>query len=191
MKIAITADVHLSTYKETPERYHALEDIIRQAISEKVDALLICGDLFNENFNNYSDFEDLAKKYPKCNIWILPGNHDANISSRSIAGKNIRLFEAAEILDDTFQLLFLPYVREKTMGEAIAEKVEALTPGNWVLFGHGDYLEGVRTPNPFETGTYMPLTRTDVHPRLFDHSRSSFRECIRRKTKSQRKVCDG
>jgi hypothetical protein len=43
MKIAITADVHLSTYKETPERYHALEDILRQSISENVDALFACG----------------------------------------------------------------------------------------------------------------------------------------------------
>jgi exonuclease SbcD len=48
------------------------------------------------------------------------------------------------------------------MGEVIASQVDSLTPKNWVLCGHGDWLDGVRTPNPLETGTYMPLTRTDL-----------------------------
>lgn len=89
MKIAITADVHLSSYKETPERYHALRDILQQAVSASLDAVLICGDLFHQNFNNYKDFEKLANDFQKMEIWILPGNHDAKVSSRSLTGKNL------------------------------------------------------------------------------------------------------
>jgi DNA repair exonuclease SbcCD nuclease subunit len=95
MKIAITADIHLTSYKETPARYHALKDIFEQAASTSLDAVLISGDLFNKDFNNHSDFEKLAGKFPNLNIWILPGNHDANVSTRTLVGKNLRIFEKA------------------------------------------------------------------------------------------------
>jgi len=162
VKIAITADAHLASYTETPERYHALEDIIHQALAENIDILLICGDLFNANYNNYSDFENLVKNYPKLKIWVIPGNHDANVSSRSLIGQNIKVFENTEIIDDVYQLAVVPYVQGKTMGEMIAENADRLTPKGWVLFSHGDWLEGLRPPNSLETGTYMPLTRTDL-----------------------------
>lgn len=162
MKIAITADVHLISYKETPERYHALKDIFQQAVSSSLDAVLISGDLFNQDFNNYSDFEKLAKEFPKLNIWILPGNHDSGVSSRSLAGKNLRIFEKTEIVEGDIPILLVPYQAGTTMGEVIAGQVQSLTPKNWVLCGHGDWLGGVRTPNALESGTYMPLTRTDL-----------------------------
>jgi exonuclease SbcD len=162
MKIAITADVHLASYKETPERYHALRDIFQQAVSTSLDAVLISGDLFNKDFNNYSDFEKLAREFPKLNIWILPGNHDFGIASRSLVGKNLRLFEKVEIVDADLPFLMIPYRTGTTLGEVIASRVESLTPKHWVLCGHGDWLEGVRKPNQLENGTYMPLTRTDL-----------------------------
>jgi len=162
LKIAITADIHLNSYKETPERYHALKDIFQQAVSTSLDAVLISGDLFNQDFNNYSDFENLAKEFPKLKIWILPGNHDPKISSRSLVGKNLRIFEKAEIVDADIPFLMLPYQAGITMGEVIACHVESLARRSWVLFGHGDWLDGIRKPNPLETGTYMPLTRADL-----------------------------
>ena len=42
MKLAITADVHLRSFEETPERYLALEDIFKQAKAEKAETVLIC-----------------------------------------------------------------------------------------------------------------------------------------------------
>ena len=79
MKIAITADVHLASFSETPERYNALEDMINQVLAENIDKLFICGDLFHQDFNNYTDFEKLAslfyKKvqifYKKVYFWAL------------------------------------------------------------------------------------------------------------------------
>ena len=162
MKIAITADVHLNSYKETPERYHALKDIFQQAVSTSLDVVLISGDLFDQDFNNYSDFEKLTKEFPKLNIWILPGNHDSNISSRSLVGKNLRIFEKVEIVDAGIPFLMIPYQTGTTMGEVIASHVDDLTPKEWILLSHGDWLDGIRKPNPLETGTYMPLTRTDL-----------------------------
>ena len=162
MKIAITADIHLKSYKETPERYNALKDIFQQAVSTSLDTVIISGDLFNEDFNNYSDFEKLAYEFPKLNIWILPGNHDSGVSSRSLVGKNLQIFEKAEIIKDDISFLMVPYQSGTTMGEVIASQMEFLSPKQWVLFGHGDWLDGVRTPNSLEPGIYMSLTRKDL-----------------------------
>ena len=162
MRFAITADVHLKTYQETPERYHALTDIVRQMSFSKIDNLVICGDLFDKDCNNYSDFEKLTSFYKNISFLILPGNHDTNISSKSIVGKNIRIFKQPEIIENTYKLLFVPYTPGKTMGEIIASQVENLSPKNWVLFGHGDWSDGLKMINPTEPGIYMPLTRMDI-----------------------------
>lgn len=162
MKIAITADAHLTTYKETPERYNALKNIFEQAVSTSLDAVLISGDLFNKDFNNYSDFEKLVAEFPQLKIWILPGNHDSEISSRSLVGKNLQIFEKVEIIKENISLLMVPYQPGTTMGDEIARQMELLSPKQWALFGHGDWLEGIRTPNPLEPGIYMPLTSADL-----------------------------
>lgn len=162
MKIAITADVHLASFSETPERYNALEDMINQVLAENIDKLFICGDLFHQDFNNYTDFEKLARKYPQLTFYIIPGNHDSTVSSRSLLGPNLKVFEETEIIEDAYQLVFIPYIPGKTMGEMIAAKAGQLHPKRWILFSHGDWLEGTRAPNPVETGTYMPLTRSDL-----------------------------
>ncbi len=162
MKVAITADAHLTSYEETIERYNALRDIFRQADASNLDAVLICGDLFDKDFYNYSDFEKLTADFPKLNIWILPGNHDLGVSSRSLVGKNLRIFEEPTIMKDDLSFLLVPYQSETTMGEVIASQMKSLMPKQWVLFGHGDWLDGIRTPNPLEPGTYMSLTRKDL-----------------------------
>jgi len=130
LKISITADVHLTSYEETPERYHALEDIIRQSLNENIHTLWIIGDLFHDNFDCYSDFEKLAKKYPDMTFQIIPGNHDTTLSSRSLAGKNIRVFDETSIIADEYHLFILPYRHGKTMGEMIAERKDQLNPKN-------------------------------------------------------------
>jgi DNA repair exonuclease SbcCD nuclease subunit len=162
MKIAITADIHLRKYEETPERYHALDNILQQGVEEEIDTLLICGDLFDKDFNNYKDFEKLAKKYSNIQIFILPGNHDSRISSRSLIGENIKVIEETHIIEEQLQLMFVPYKQGKSMGEMIADKADEIQPHQWILFSHGDWLDGIRTPNPYEKGIYMPVTRTDI-----------------------------
>ena len=47
MKIAVTADLHLKSREECPERWNALENIINQMLAEDIKILIIAGDLFN------------------------------------------------------------------------------------------------------------------------------------------------
>ena len=163
MRLAITADVHLRTFKDTPGRYRALENVFKQALDEKASTVLICGDLFDKDFQNYSDFEKLAGHYPKLEMWILPGNHDSNLSQKNLAGRNIRIFEKPEVIGDGVKFLIIPYLAGKTMGDVIGQFVDDIEAKEWVLCGHGDWLEGRRSPNPYEPGTYMPLTRSDLN----------------------------
>lgn len=162
MKLAITADVHLAAYRDTPERYHALEDIAHQAEVEAVEVLLICGDLFDRDFANYADFEQLCNAFPALQFWVLPGNHDAGLSSRALSGRNIRVFEKPEMVDAGRQMLLIPYEQSCELGEKIAGYAGSLSAGKWVLFSHGDYLQGNSVQHASETGRYMPLARADL-----------------------------
>jgi DNA repair exonuclease SbcCD nuclease subunit len=163
VKLAITADVHLKTEKEVPERYNALRDILRQCAAEGITTLVICGDLFDHDFSNYADFEKLCAAHAGIQFWLLPGNHDAGLSSRNLTGKNIEVFSQAATREvDGRQLLFLPYKPDSQMGEQLAEFSDRLAAGKWVLFSHGDYLQGRHTAHESEEGSYMPLTRDDL-----------------------------
>ena len=72
MKIAITADVHLRTEGEHPERYAALENILEQTRDIDIKHLIIAGDLFDTEFQNYSEFETLCTKYDDLDLFIIP-----------------------------------------------------------------------------------------------------------------------
>jgi exonuclease SbcD len=167
VKIAVTADLHLTKKEEHPERFHALEDIFRQMIQEKIAVLIIAGDLFNEENRNYSEFDELCRhpKHRHIQFHIIPGNHDLKISAKSFASENITVYSAPELkqLDlMSLPILLLPYRKEQTMGEGLAAFDAELRRGEWILISHGDWVEGIREPNPFEPGVYMPLGRSDV-----------------------------
>jgi len=163
MKVAITADLHLTAKDQYPERYNALDTILHQVETENIENLLIAGDLFDKEFQNYAEFERLCKKYPNTQLHIIPGNHDADISEKSIVAPNIHIYTVptpVEIGDVTF--LFVPYEGQTKMGEKIASKEEEIRGKKWVLIGHGDYYCGFKDINPLELGTYMPLSRENV-----------------------------
>ncbi len=163
MRISVTADVHLGTRAEHFERYNALENIFEQTITEGIEHLLIAGDLFDKDFQNYSDFEKLCKKYPGIQCHIIPGNHDPSISGKGIVGDSIHIYTDPTALKiDSTTFLFIPYEEEATMGEKIAKMEEEIEGKEWVLVAHGDYYGGVKELNPLEPGTYMPLSRKDL-----------------------------
>jgi len=163
MKIAVTADVHLRTRAEHPERYNALENIFEQIGAEGIENLLIAGDLFDKNFRSYSDFETLCKKYSKLRLHIIPGNHDPSISGKSIVGDNIHIYTDPAALEiDSTTFLLIPYEEKAKMGEKIAEAEKEIEGKEWILVAHGDYYGGVKELNPLEPGTYMPLSRKDL-----------------------------
>lgn len=164
MKIAITADLHLKSREECPERWNALVNIIIQMLAEGIRKLVITGDLFYMENQNYSEFDEFCKQNNQIKFYIIPGNHDSGISSKYFTADNIKIFNEPEILplgDPPLYFFFLPYIPDKSMGEIIAKYKDALSE-RWVLIGHGDYLGGSRLPNPYEPGIYMPLSRTDI-----------------------------
>ena len=87
MKIAITADVHLTSYEKHPERFNALKNILDQMVDQNIDKLIIAGDLFDAACDNPGEFEKLVgqEKFKHMIIYIIPGNHDPALSSGSFA----------------------------------------------------------------------------------------------------------
>ena len=167
MKIAITGDFHFTAHKYHPERYNALENILCQMIKEHINTIIIAGDLFDESSRNYAEFDNFCgnKKYQNIKFYIIPGNHDPLISNASFTADNVEIITEPKIKtfnSTVLRFLFLPYKKDKTMGEDIASLSSELSPSEWVLIGHGDFSEGMREPNPLEPGVYMPLTTTDV-----------------------------
>ena len=79
MKVAVTADVHLRTRLDHPERYNALENIFEQIEAEGIHTLIIAGDLFDKDFCTYVQFERLCRAHPSVHVHIIPGNHDSGI----------------------------------------------------------------------------------------------------------------
>lgn len=167
MEIAVTADLHLTAKSKHPERFHALEDILKQMLRSKIGILVVAGDLFDEENRNTSEFELLCKdpKYRSIQFHIIPGNHDLRLSAKSFASENITVYSQPELKQFdlmSLPLLFLPFRKEQTMGEALAPFDSQIRRGEWILVGHGDWVEGMNEPNPLEPGVYMPLTRTDI-----------------------------
>lgn len=165
MKVAVTADLHLTSRNRDPERFETLENILAQLLAEEIETLIIAGDLFDASRRNYSDFERLCSKseYQDLKILVIPGNHDPAIDNRKIVVDNVEIINEPTVRElDGRAFLFLPYEEGKTMGEVISQLSSDLVAGNWVLVAHGDWAQGLRLPNPAEPGVYMPLTRRDV-----------------------------
>jgi DNA repair exonuclease SbcCD nuclease subunit len=166
LKIAITADLHLTTLTKNPERYHVLSDILKQCEHNRVQLLIIAGDLFNKTMANYTDFEDVYQRDRPDDLMtvIIPANHDHNLESKQIGADGLVVYHQAVLqpLNDSSKVLFIPYHANQTMGEAIAPFSDQLRGERWILIGHGDWIDNRNTSDPYEKGSYMPLTRTDL-----------------------------
>lgn len=165
MKIAITADVHLTLKKEHPERWKTFRNILTDIKKKGLNMIIICGDLFNENYRNYSEFDKLTAEFESIDFIIIPGNHDPEISEKAVTGSNVTIYTEPEIIsfdDSIYSFLFLPYKEETGMGEHLASYKDKLKQNEWVLMSHGDWADSIRTPNPLEPDIYMPLGRKDI-----------------------------
>lgn len=167
MKIAITADNHLTTNEKHPDRFAVIDDVFRKCGKLGVELLIIAGDLFDQSLQNYADFEAI---YQKCRperlqTVVIPGNHDPELTNEAIALDGLTVCSETKLLplDNHMWILLIPYLGEKTMGEEIAPFADQLPSTDWILIGHGDWADGLHSPNPYETGVYMPLTRSDLH----------------------------
>jgi DNA repair exonuclease SbcCD nuclease subunit len=166
LKIAITADNHLTTQSRNPERFQSLANILKQCGETQVQLLIIAGDLFDQSMPNYAEFEALYKKYrpPGLTTAIIPGNHDEDLNQNNITADGLIVHNEPQLLplNNTWNILFVPYQKGQTMGSVIAPFLAELTGQRWILIGHGDWSPGIRTPDTYEPGVYMPLTRPDL-----------------------------
>ena len=166
MRIAVTADVHLRGEGENPERYNALENIFQQLTTAGIEKVIIAGDLFDKDYNNYSEFDQLCAKYEALELLIIPGNHDPHINKNVILGSNIEIFTEPTIVKiDSLSFLFIPYKSGVNMGDEIAQMEDEIDQEEWILVGHGDFYGGVQAPTPREDESgrmYMPLSRTNL-----------------------------
>jgi len=166
LKIAFTADLHLTTNEKNPERFRALKDIFRQCGEEQIQLLIIAGDLFDKAMANYADFEKLYRdsRPDGLKTIIIPGNHDQTLKSVSLVGDGLAVFSepVLQSVNNSRKILFLPYQPDQTMGEAIAPFEKQLNGERWILIAHGDWTGSINSSDPYEKGSYMPLTRTDL-----------------------------
>jgi DNA repair exonuclease SbcCD nuclease subunit len=159
MKIAVTADCHLNP--KYPERKDVLKKIFEEVKSRAINTIFILGDLFDKAQHNYSDFDDLLNEFLDINVYLIPGNHDYNLSQAHFVSSNLKVFiEPTFISFDDKNFLFIPYKSGKTLDEIIAEKLYKKEK-NVILLSHGDYIStsSMYSPNPFEENRiYMPLS---------------------------------
>lgn len=165
MKIGITADLHLKSINETPERYEVLNKIIDYLKSQDIKDLIIAGDLFDKEFHNYSDFENICRNNPTINFYIIRGNHDADLKSSSFSSPNIKVFDDITSQKfDNLDFLFLPYQANDTMDKILINYNKNNNLSNkWLLISHGDYLDLSKPADEYEKGYYMPLSRNIIY----------------------------
>jgi len=166
LKIAITADNHLTTRAKNPERFLALRNILEQCGELGIQLLIIAGDLFDQSLSNYAEFEKLnnSSRPDDLTTVIIPGNHDQRFTQSAVAGDSLQVYSEPTIrpLNDSRLVLFLPYQDNCTMGEAIAPFADQLSGKRWILVGHGDWSSALNSSDPYESGSYMPLTKADL-----------------------------
>lgn len=167
MQIALTADLHLTTVLDHPERFHALEDIVRKMADEEIRTLILAGDTFDETSRNYSEFEAFCDRdgHRQIHYIVLPGNHDAGLRQALFTASNIQIIEKPTVLNFSekgLDFILLPYADGVSMGEAVSTVTSEIAADGWVLVSHGDWIPGLHEPNPDEPGVYMPLTRGDL-----------------------------
>lgn len=158
MKIAITADLHLKTNQI--ERFGAFFNILQNIKKRNIKELIIAGDLFDKETNDFTEFEKICSKFKDINIFIIPGNHDEKIEQRFFTEKNIKIInEITMIKFENLIFLFVPYKRSSSMDEEITKFfMHNETYPQWILIGHGNYLTSKREYNPYEPDFYMTLT---------------------------------
>ncbi len=168
MKIGITADLHLKSKDETPERYNALDKIVSYLHRKNINQLIIAGDLFDKEQYNYNDFDVFCKQHQNIIFYTIAGNHDAGIEQRYFSADNIKIITKPEILNfNSLNFLFVPYDFKKSMDETIDGFISNSNNFNdlngFVIVGHGDYISTVKIENIYETGVYMPLSSNIVN----------------------------
>ena len=162
MKIAFTADVHLSPAR--PERIDNLGNVMKELNRNGVSTLVIAGDLLDSADDGYIEFDRLAAEHANMSIIIIPGNHDPVLRPGMFESPGIEVITAPVVREiGGAVFMFLPYNEGDTMGGAIEKSGLAgqLQRGRWFLVSHGDFGRINREQSGNEQG-YFPLAVRDI-----------------------------
>lgn len=188
MKILHTSDIHIKEYED--ERWNTLVKLLNTGKQEKIDVFVICGDLFNKDFNA----EELRPKVQNLfsnngfDIILLPGNHDSiSYQKGYFFGDDVILlnnFDEYKEYDDMciWGLPFEPMERKDVLTK-LRLLGKMLNPQKInILLYHGELLDAVFSRKDFgDEGIerYMPVMLSDfeklnLHYILAGHFHSKF-----------------
>lgn len=120
MKFAHMSDVHLGSWSNHPDMkdlpVKAFEKAINECIIEKIDFLLIAGDLFDTSMPHIEALKSCASLLRKCRdadirVYIVPGSHDYSPTGKTMLSvmENAGLLKDVSIIEksgDKIKLVF-------------------------------------------------------------------------------------
>ena len=94
MRVAITADLHLTGRDKAPHRYMVLEDILSQMVEMHIETILIAGDIFDASLRDYSSSTRCVRdpRYRHLCFHLIPGNHDLSLTRAALAADNVDVY---------------------------------------------------------------------------------------------------
>ena len=107
MKFAHIADVHIGSWRDPKLKDLSVESFIKAvdiSINEKVDFILISGDLFNTALPGIDGLKSVVREFKKLknkeiSVYIIPGSHDYSPSGKTM----IDVLEEAGLLRNVFK----------------------------------------------------------------------------------------
>lgn len=164
MLIYATADIHLSSAHE--ERLNNFITFCQKAVDDKIQHILIAGDLFDKDVDNTTlqDFDNLAQQFQSLTFHIIPGNHDISTDPKFFRNTNIKIYTSPKIeILDNYTFAFVPYQEKQNMAQSLSSLNEELKHRSWTLISHGDYT-GNTLSNIGENETgYFPISKADIY----------------------------
>ncbi len=167
VRLLQTSDVHLRP--DRPERGRALSLVFELARSRSVDAVLVCGDLFDRGSDTVGQralVRQLVESIAPRPVVFVPGNHDADdYGPDSDYGANAVVLAGTPSSRATIcglDVVAIPYQH----GKAVAECLTGIggDPRQTILMAHGTILDGAGDAfsGEGEDGSFMPIFLSDL-----------------------------
>lgn len=167
IRLLQTSDVHLR--QDRPERRRALSLVFELARSRSVDAVLLCGDLFDrasDAVGQRAFVRQLVESIAPRPVVLLPGNHDAECyGADTDYGANAVVLTGTPSARASIcgvDVVGIPYQHGRTVAECLTGI--ASDPRHTILMAHATIMDGVAGafPGEGEGGAYMPIFLSDV-----------------------------
>jgi len=181
MKILHTADIHIQQVGDA--RWQALQSILQLARKNRVDVVVISGDLFDAAYHADQVRGEIRAVFQQFNgtILLIPGNHDFSaFQDGYFWGDNVHVFLNAEepvILHETY-FWGIPYM--ETTEEALVKLLTKLNAiahqqapqATHILLFHGELLDISGNPGSYGEDlehAYMPVQLATFRGKIWQY----------------------